>query len=122
MIGLMALHSLVMCTLSDRLGLGYHSPLWRLYLSMQELLGYLLTILSSTLIQAFQHYCHIQPSWHNNSFSTLMTNFLIMSEAIGYSEFTGELHSIGGSTVYMPAACLAVRLLELMSLCLDFVS
>lgn len=73
-------------------------------------------------IEAFQHYNHIQPTWHNDSLSTLMTNFLTMPEAapIGYSKFTGELHNIEGN---IHARCISChQVIKLLSLGSNVVS
>lgn len=78
--------------------------------------------IATQLIEAFQHYNHIQPTWHNNSISTWMTNFLIMSEAapIGYSKFTRELHNMEGN---VHASCLSYcQAIKLLSLCSNVVS
>lgn len=75
MIGLLAFHSLAI-TLGDSLGLGYYSPLYRPNLSTQKLLLYVLPMLPPTLIQAWQHCHHIQPSWYNNSFPPWWQTFL----------------------------------------------
>lgn len=100
MTGLLTFHSLAMHTIDNDLRLGYNSPLCRFHLSMQELLGYILTMMPPILTQAFQYYSHNQPRWYCSSISNMTANVLIKTKEapIFYSKFTEDLQDIEGST------------------------